>query len=42
MASYKVGHFVGSLSPTSINRLLAKAPARLPARPQAARFGAAV
>lgn len=29
MASYKVGYFVGSLSSTSINRLLAKALARL-------------
>ena len=29
MAAYKVGYFVGSLSSTSINRLLAKALVRL-------------
>jgi len=29
MATYKVGYFVGSLSSTSINRLLAKALVRL-------------
>lgn len=30
MATYRVGYFVGSLSATSINRLLAKALVKLP------------